>query len=109
MRAEPPNRLSFEQVRTILESPQVTLGILVEMEAQIELRALQIKGKAADVQAANSRGSGGQHLQQDLKDRIPTRISFKPQVLHQGFERQVAVGKGVERRVPAPAQQFDES
>src|SRR2546422_11662906 len=77
------------------------------MKTQIKLGELQIKMKATDFQVANSRGSGGQHLQQDLKDRVPAWVPFKLQVFHHGFERQVAVGKGVEHRVPAPSQQLD--
>ena len=63
--------------------------------------------KAADVQVADSRRGAGQHLQHDLKDRIPAWVPFKLQVLRQGFEGQVAVGKGIERCVPSPSQQFD--
>src|SRR5438093_13035070 len=63
--------------------------------------------KAADVQVADSRRGAGQHLQHDLKDRIPAWVPLKLQMLRQGFEGQVAVGKGIERCVPTPAQQFD--
>ena len=62
--------------------------------------------KGADFQVANSQCRVGQHLQEYLKDRVPAWVPFKPQMLHQGFERQFTVGKGVERRVPAPSQQF---
>src|SRR5256885_4442587 len=77
------------------------------MKTQIKLGELQIKIKAADLQVAKVRRGFGQHLQQDLKDWVPARVPFKLQVLHHGFKRQVAVGKGVERRVAAPSQQLD--
>ena len=77
------------------------------MKTQIKLGELQIKIKAADLQVAKVRRGFGQHLQQDLKDRVPAWVPFKLQVFHHGFERQVAVGKGVERRVSAPSQQLD--
>ena len=72
------------------------------MKTQIKLGELQIKMKAADLQVAHSRGRAGQDLQHDLKDRVPAWVPFKLEVLHQGFERQVAVGKGIERCVPTP-------
>src|SRR5439155_4242375 len=96
-----------EQIREVREPDPVTVAFLVEMKTQVELRELEIKMEAADVQVSDSRRRVGQHLQQDLKDGVAARIPFELQVLQHGLERQVAVGERVERGGPGPAQQFD--
>src|SRR5947207_596777 len=106
MRRQSLDGLSAEQVGAVLEPSQVGSGFFVEMQTQIELGKLQIKMKGADLQVCESRGRRGQDLQHDLKDGVAARIPYKRQVLHQGFERQVARGKGVQRRLPAPSQQL---
>src|SRR2546430_13364131 len=107
MRRQSLDGLSAGQVGTVLEPSQVAAAFLVEMKAQIELGDLQIEMKAADLQVTDSRGSGGQDLQHDLKDGVAAGIPCKGQVFHHGFERQVARGKGIERRPPAPSQQLN--
>src|SRR2546422_9289588 len=109
MCAEASDGLGFKQIRAVLESAVVTVRFLVEMKAQIELRELQIEIEAADLQIAKLGGHCGRYLQDDLKDRIATRVPFEFQVLHHGFERQIGVRKGLEHRLARPSQQLDKS
>src|SRR6266511_4529703 len=100
-------RVGMEKVRAVFKSGRITSSVLVQMKTQIKLGRFQIEVVRADGQFSKLQLLGRHHLQNDLKNGVATRIPFKFQVFNSGFKRQVRVGKGIERRFPAPAQRFD--
>ncbi|MND06837.1 hypothetical protein D3C83_284660 [compost metagenome] len=56
--------------------------------------------KVADFEVSDLRRRRRQDLQHDLKERVPARVPFEFQMVDHDLERQVVVGKSVERTVP---------